>query len=163
MKSDARICPYLDMPIQHINDQILKSMRRLTSKEDIIAILTKLRREIPHITIRTSLIVGFPGETEEQFEELCRFIKEYPLDNVGIFKFSREPGSHAYDLPDQIPEEIKAERYERLMKIQSQVIKKLQKKMVGKTLPVIVEGYHPESRLLMEDATLANVPILMDW
>lgn len=149
MKSDKRICPYLDMPIQHVNNQVLKAMRRATSKEDIIQTITHLRREIPDVVIRTSLIVGFPGETEEQFEELVKFIQEHPLDNVGIFKFSREPGSHAYDLPDQIPEEVKSQRYARLMQVQKKVIKKLQKKMVGKKLPVFVEGYHPESNLLM--------------
>ncbi len=149
MKSDKRICPYLDMPIQHINNQILKSMRRATSKEDIIEIITKLRKEIPHISIRTSLIVGFPGETDEQFEELVRFVQEHPLDNVGIFKFSREPGSHAYDLPNQIPEEIKEKRYHRLMKVQKKVVEKQLKKMKGKKISVIVEGYHPESSLLM--------------
>ncbi len=149
MKSDKRICPYLDMPIQHINNEVLKNMRRLTSKEDIIAIITKLRREIPDVVIRTSLIVGFPGETEEQFEELVQFVQDYPLDNVGIFKFSREPGSHAYSLPDQISEEVKNERYHRLMQVQKKVVKKLQKKMIGKKLPVFVEGYHPETQLLM--------------
>lgn len=149
MKSDPRICPYLDMPIQHVNNQMLKSMRRLTSKEDITSVITTLRREIPDIVIRTSLIVGFPGETEEQFQELERFIQEHPLDNVGIFKFSREPGSHAYSLPDQVPEEVKEERYHRLMKIQKKVVKKRQKKMIGKKLSIFVEGYHPESSLLM--------------
>ncbi|MBA3722136.1 MAG: 30S ribosomal protein S12 methylthiotransferase RimO [Parachlamydiaceae bacterium] len=149
VKSDKRICPYLDMPIQHINNQMLKSMHRATSKEDIISIITKLRREIPEIVIRTSLIVGYPGETEEQFLELAQFIQEHPLDNIGIFKFSREPGSHAYDLPDQIPEEVKSDRYHRLMQIQKKVVKKNNKKMIGKKLPVVVEGYHPESNLLM--------------
>lgn len=149
MKSDPRICPYLDMPIQHINNTMLKSMRRATSREDIISTITKLRSEIPHIVIRTSLIVGFPGETEEQFEELAAFIQQYPLDNIGIFKFSREPGSHAYDLPNQIPEEIKEQRLQRLMQIQKKVVKKLNKKMIGKRIPVVVEGYHPETKLLM--------------
>lgn len=149
MKSEPRICPYLDMPIQHVNNQLLKSMRRLTSKEDIIAIVAKLRKEIPHVVIRTSLIVGYPGETDEQFEELVQFIQEHPLDNVGIFKFSREPGSHAYDLPDQISEEVKAQRYHRLMQIQKKVVQKRQKKMIGQKLSVFVEGYHPESPLLM--------------
>lgn len=149
MKSDSRICPYLDMPIQHINNQMLKSMHRATSREDIISTITKLRQEIPGITIRTSLIVGFPGETEEQFEELVQFIQDYPLDNVGIFKFSREPGSHAYDLPDQISEEVKTKRYHRLMQVQQKVVKKLNKKMIGKTIPVVVEGYHPETKMLM--------------
>lgn len=149
MKSDKRICAYLDMPIQHINNTILKSMRRMTSKEDIISIITKLRKEIPHIVIRTSLIVGFPGETEEQFEELAQFIQEYPLDNIGIFKFSREPGSHAYDLPNQIPDEVKEARYHKLMKIQKKVVKKLNKQLIGRKYEVVVEGYHPETNLLM--------------
>lgn len=149
MKSDSRICAYLDMPIQHINNTLLKSMRRMTSKEDIINIITKLRNEIPSVVIRTSLIVGFPGETEEQFEELAQFVQDHPLDNIGIFKFSREPGSHAYDLPNQIPEEIKEDRYHRLMQIQQKVLKKNNKKFVGKKLDVVVEGYHPETNLLM--------------
>lgn len=149
MKSDSRICPYLDMPIQHINNAMLKSMHRATSREDIIRTITTLRREIPDVTIRTSLIVGFPGETEEQFEELVQFIQDHPLDNVGIFKFSREPGSYAYDLPDQIPEEVKTQRYHRLMQTQKRVVKKLNKKMIGKKISVVVESYHPETKLLM--------------
>lgn len=158
MKSDQRICHYLDMPIQHINNQVLKSMHRATSKEDIIAIITKLRKEIPDVVIRTSLIVGFPGETEEQFEELVQFIQDYPLDNVGIFKFSREPGSHAYSLPDQISDEVKTQRYHRLMQVQKKVVKKQLKKMIGKKLPVFVEGYHPESNLLMVGRTYGQCP-----
>ncbi len=150
MKSDPRICPYLDMPIQHINNTLLKSMRRATSGEQIKQVISQLRAAIPNISIRTSLIVGFPGETEEQFEELVTFLKEYPLDNVGIFKFSREPGSHAYDLPHQIDEDVKESRYHRLMQVQKKIVKKtLKKKLLGKTLKVVVEGYHPESNLLM--------------
>lgn len=158
MKSDSRICPYLDMPIQHINNQVLKAMHRSTSKEDIIAIITKLRKEIPNVVIRTSLIVGFPGETEEQFEELVQFIQDHPLDNVGIFKFSREPGSHAYSLPDQISEEIKTERYHRLMQVQKKVVKKRLKKMIGQKVSVFVEGYHPESQLLMVGRYFGQCP-----
>ena len=158
MKSDKRICPYLDMPIQHINDQILHSMRRTTSRDKIIGTIQKLRAEIPEIVIRTSLIVGFPGETEEQFEELCRFIQDNPLDNIGIFKFSREPGSHAYDLPDQISEEIKEERYHRLMQIQQKIAKKRNRAMVGKKLSVVLEGYHPETPLLMRGRSMGQCP-----
>jgi len=149
MKSDPRICPYLDMPIQHINNTILKSMRRATSGEQIKNVITQLRTEIPTVSIRTSLIVGFPGETEEQFEELALFLKEFPLDNVGIFKFSREPGSHAFDLPNQVDEDVKESRYHRLMQIQKKVVKKTLKKKIGTTIQVIVEGYHPETNLLM--------------
>lgn len=149
MKSDSRICPYLDMPIQHVNDEVLKSMHRATSKDEITTTIKALRKALPDISIRTSLIVGFPGETEEQFEELCQFLKEYPLENVGIFKFSREPGSHAYDHPQQIAEEVKEKRWDKLMQIQKKQVQKLNKKMIGKTLDVVIEGYHPETKLLM--------------
>lgn len=149
MKSDSRICPYLDMPIQHVSDKMLKDMRRTTSREDIINTIAKLRKEIPAITIRTSLIVGFPGETEEDFAELCQFVQEYPLDNIGIFRYSREPKSHSYNLPDQISEEVKEERYHKLMQIQQKTLKTLNKKWLKKTIPVVIEGYHPETKMLM--------------
>lgn len=158
MKQDKRICPYLDMPIQHINDEMLKSMRRMTTKADILSTLKKLRQEIPHIVIRTSLIVGFPGETDEQFNELAEFIQSNPLDNIGIFKFSREEGSHSYSLPNQIPEEIKEKRYHKLMKIQKKMVQKENKKWLGKTLSVIVEGYHPETNLLMRGRFYGQCP-----
>jgi ribosomal protein S12 methylthiotransferase len=158
MKSDPRICRYLDMPIQHINNTMLKSMRRATSKEDIISTITKLRHEMPDVVIRTSLIVGFPGETEEQFEELIAFVQEHPLDNIGVFQFSREPGSHAYDLPDQISDEIKQKRYHKLMKTQKKVLARLSQKWIGKKLPVVVEGYHPETKLLMRGRHYGQCP-----
>lgn len=149
IKNDNRILKYLDMPLQHINDQILKSMRRKTNKEQIILTITKLRREIPDIVIRTSLMVGFPGETDEQFEELCQFVKEHPLDNIGVFKFSSEEGAHAATLPHHISEEVKEKRFNRLMQLQQKAVKKLNQRWIGRTLPVIVEGYHPETNLLM--------------
>ncbi|NGX41956.1 MAG: Ribosomal protein S12 methylthiotransferase RimO [Chlamydiae bacterium] len=149
IKNDKRICPYVDMPIQHVNDDLLRSMSRTTSKEDIIRMITIMRKEIPDMTIRTSLIVGFPGETEEQFEELEQFLKEFQLDNVGIFKYSREPGSRAAELPNQISEENKERRYQQLMKVQQEIVEKNNQRMVGKKLEAFVEGYHPESSLLM--------------
>lgn len=149
MKSDKRICPYLDMPIQHINDKILKSMHRATSKNQIEGIITKLRNEIPEVSIRTSLIVGFPGETEEQFEELKTFLQEFPLDNVGIFPYSPEEGSRAATYDNQIDDTIKEKRYLELMEIQKRVVEEKNKEMIGKKLEVIIEGYHPESDLLM--------------
>lgn len=149
MKSDSRICPYLDMPIQHISDKVLTAMRRTTCREDIISTITKLRKEIPSITIRTSLIVGFPGETDADFEELCQFVQDYPLDNIGIFRYSREEKSHSYNLPDQVPEEIKEARYHKLMQIQQKTLKKWNKKWLKQTIPVVIEGYHPETKMLM--------------
>jgi len=150
IKSDSRICPYLDMPIQHVNNDVLKSMHRATSREDIIRTITKLRQEIPEISIRTSLIVGFPGETEEQFLELCQFLQDYPLDHVGIFKYSQEPGSRAGVMENQITQEVKDDRWNRLMEVQSKIAEANQKKYVGQRLLTIVEGYHPESNLLMQ-------------
>lgn len=158
IQSDPRICPYLDMPIQHINNQVLKAMRRATSKEQIISTIEKLRSQVSDISIRTSLIVGFPGETEDQFEELCQFLQEYPLDNVGIFKFSREEHSHAYSLPEQIEDKIKEQRYHRLMKIQNKMVKKINADYVGKVLPVVIEGYHPESALLFRGRHRGQCP-----
>ena len=158
IKQDKRILPYLDMPIQHINDRILKSMRRMTSRNDIIHIISHLRKEIPDVVIRTSLIVGFPGETDEDFEELVQFVQEHPLDNVGIFKFSREVGSAAYDYPDQVDEKVKQKRYQRLVSVQAAVLKKWTKKWVGKTIPVMVEGYHPESQYLARGRFYGQCP-----
>lgn len=149
MKSDSRICPYLDMPIQHINNDILKSMRRTTSREQIIATIEKLRAALPNVIIRTSLIVGFPGETEEQFNELVEFVQKHPLDNIGVFKYSREPKAVSYDYADQVPEEIKEKRYRRLMQIQKKIARKRNQTLIGKKLEAVVEGYHPESPLLM--------------
>jgi len=158
MKSDSRICPYLDIPIQHVNDDVLKSMRRSTNRDQIIQTITTLRREIPEITIRTSLIVGFPGETEEQFEELAKFLKEYPLDNVGIFQYSLEEKSHSATLPAHLSSEIKEARYHRLMQIQQEIVEENHRKMVGKQLDVVVEGYHPETDLLMRGRYRGQCP-----
>lgn len=158
IKSDSRICPYLDMPIQHINDTMLKAMRRKTSREQIVSTIEKLRAEVPDIVIRTSLMVGFPGETDAQFEELVDFVKQHPLDNVGIFKFSAEAGAHASKLPDQIPEDVKEARYVRLASTQMEVVESRSDRFIGKRLKVMVEGYHPESEFLMRGRFSGQCP-----
>lgn len=158
MRSDARICPYLDMPMQHINNTILKSMRRKTSREQILKVIQDLRSRVPGIVIRTSLMVGYPGETEEQFQELIDFIQEYPLDNIGIFKFSLEKEAHAASLPDHVPEEVKQARFEKLVKTQMKMLKKRSKAFIGKRFQVMVEGYHPESPLLMRGRFYGQCP-----
>lgn len=158
IKSDARICPYLDMPIQHINNEMLKAMHRTTSKEEIVEILSKLRSEIPHVVVRTSLMVGFPGETEEQFEELVDFLKKTPLDNVGIFKFSLEKEAYAAKLPNQISDEVKQERFEKLAKVQKKQVAKRNKLMIGKKVQAMVEGFHPESQFLLRARFFGQCP-----
>lgn len=158
IKSDPRICPYLDMPIQHINNEMLKAMHRTTSKEEIIEIITRLRQEIPNVVIRTSLMVGFPGETDAQFDELVDFVKKYPLDNVGIFKFSLEKEAYAAKLPNQISEEVKQKRFEKLAAAQLKVVRKKNSAMIGKKLIAVVEGYHPESDMLMRARHAGQCP-----
>jgi ribosomal protein S12 methylthiotransferase len=158
MEQDTRICRYFDMPIQHINDTILKSMRRKTSKKHIVDTITTLRQRFPDIVLRTSLMVGFPGETEEQFQELIDFVKECPLDNVGIFKYSREEESHSANLPGHLPEEVKQDRFTRLAAVQHEVLQDRQRRFIGKTLDVVVEGYHPDSPLLMRGRFYGQCP-----
>lgn len=169
IRSDSRILPYLDMPIQHINDSILKQMRRHTNAAQIKETISRLREVLPDIHIRTSLIVGFPGETEEQFKELIAFVKEYPLNHVGIFTYSQEEGTPAGKMEEQIPESVKQERQTRLAAVQQEVVDKLNRKLIGRQLEVVVEGYHPETDLLLVGRYFGQAPeidgqvILNDW
>lgn len=149
IQSDRRICKYLDMPIQHINDTVLKSMRRLTSGREIKETILSLRKKVPGMKIRTSLIVGFPGETEEQFQELKTFLSEHHLDHVGIFKYSNEPQALSFKMEGQVDEATKERRLQELALVQQKNVDQLHSKMVGERLEVVVEGYHPESDLLM--------------
>jgi ribosomal protein S12 methylthiotransferase len=158
MASDARICPYLDMPIQHVSDSVLKAMRRKTSKKHIIETLDKIRSRIPDAVIRTSLMVGFPGETDAQFEELVAFVQTTPLDNVGIFKYSREEDSPSAKMEGHVSEEIKEQRFERLGAVQRAVASGRNRAYIGKTLKVIVEGYHPDSPYLMRGRFQGQCP-----
>lgn len=145
--TEPKLCPYVDMPIQHINNTILRRMARRTTGEQIRETIEKLRMIVPDITIRTSIIVGFPGETEEQFEELCEFIKEARLERVGVFAFSEEEGTAAADFEDKIDEETKNRRLETLMGIQKEISLENNKRKLGKKLTVLCEGYDEESYL----------------
>lgn len=159
IRSDSRICPYLDIPLQHVNNEMLKRMKRKTSQEQITEILMKLRTQLPDIVIRTSLMVGFPGETEEQFQELLNFVQEHPLDNVGIFKYSLEVESFSATMPGHLPEEVKQERLERLAALQrEEVLKRNRQRYVKTKLQVIVEGYHPDSPYLMRGRFYGQCP-----
>ncbi len=149
MQSDPRLCPYLDRPIQHINNEILRAMHRTTSKEEILQILSSLRRQVPGVVIRTSLMVGFPGETEEQFQELLAFVHTAALDQVGIFTFSKEKEAYAARLPHQIEDAVKEERFQRLAAAQKEVVLAKHRSLIGRKLTAIVEGFHPESELLL--------------
>jgi ribosomal protein S12 methylthiotransferase len=138
---DSRsVCHYLDMPIQHICDSILRAMGRKGTSDDIRRAINILRDEIPDLALRTTLMVGFPGETDKHFEKLLRFVQETKFDRLGVFKYSREPGTPAAHLRKQVPEEVKEERYEALMREQSMLSRKLSQSLVGKKMEVLVEG-----------------------
>ena len=140
MASNEKFCKYLDLPIQHISNDILKVMGRKTSKESIIDTISTLRKRIPDISLRTSIIVGFPGERESQFQELMDFVKEIRFDNLGVFKYSQEEGSAAALLPNQIDEDIKKDREMKLMSLQKSLMEDINGLNVGKTYDVLVEN-----------------------
>ncbi|MBE7044737.1 MAG: 30S ribosomal protein S12 methylthiotransferase RimO [Ruminococcaceae bacterium] len=147
MAKHQKICHYVDMPIQHINNRILRRMARRTNRDEIIEKLSKIRALMPDCMIRTSLIVGFPGETEEEFSELYEFVKEGWFDRMGVFAYSQEEDTPAAEFPDQIEEAIKEERLDRLMRLQQEVSLKKNEKRIGRTVEVLVEGYDEESFL----------------
>lgn len=138
-KDNKKLLPYVDIPLQHVNDEVLKNMNRRTNKEDILNLISKLRSEVPQIAIRSTFIVGFPGESEEQFSELLDFLKEVKLDRVGAFKYSREEGTKAYEMEDQISEEIKEERVNILMEIQEEISNENLTKHIDTIIEVLVE------------------------
>ena len=145
IRDNPRILKYIDLPIQHISDNMLKAMNRHGDGAMVREVVTKLRREIPDIMIRTTFIVGFPGETEEDFTELCEFVKETKFDRVGVFTYSREEDTPAYDFPDQIDEQIKIDRQDILMREQLEINEANNKKMIGKTITVLCEDFDPVS------------------
>ena len=143
IRDNPRILKYIDLPLQHASDRMLSAMNRHGDKAMICEVLAKLRKEIPGIVIRTTFIVGFPGETEEDFAELCEFVKEQKFDRAGVFTYSREEDTPAYDFPDQIDEQVKQDRMDRLMQIQLGINEDKNKEKIGKTIPVLCEDYDP--------------------
>ena len=143
IRDNPRILKYLDLPLQHISDHMLTAMNRHGDGRMIRQVLAKLRREIPDIVIRTTFIVGFPGETEEDFEELCSFVKEQRFDHAGVFPYSREEDTPAYDFPDQIDEQIKQDRMDHLMRLQMEINEELNREKIGKIVEVLCEDYDP--------------------
>ncbi len=139
--SEEKICNYLDIPIQHCNDEILRLMGRRTNKQEICELIKKLRARIPNVVLRTSLIAGFPGETEEQFEELRDFVTEAEFDRLGVFAYSQEEGTPAAKLKGQLDEDEKLARQEMIMVDQAAVSEELNQKKVGKSFEVLTEGY----------------------
>ncbi len=139
MASEEKICKYIDMPLQHISDHILKSMNRNITTQGTFDLVEKIRRRMPQASLRTTFITGLPGETKEDFAELMQFVKEYRFERVGVFIYSQEEGTAAYDLPGQVPAKIKKERMNILMAEQQKISHSLQERYIGRTLRVLVE------------------------
>ena len=140
MKSEKKICHYLDMPIQHASDRVLQKMGRRTNRKELTERITKLREQIPDICLRTTLITGFPGETEEDHEMMMDFVDEMEFDRLGVFTYSAEEGTVAADMPDQIPEEVKADRRDAVMELQQEIAFEKAAGMTGRTVLAMVEG-----------------------
>ncbi len=140
IRDEKKICHYLDIPIQHASDRILKRMGRRTSKQELIDIIGKLRKEIPDIVLRTTLITGFPGETEEDHEELKEFVDEMEFDRLGVFTYSPEENTPAAEMADQVPEEVKEERRDELMELQQEISYDRGQDRIGQELLVMIEG-----------------------
>ena len=144
MKEEPKICRYLDLPIQHASDRILKRMGRRTTREDLERVIGTLRRELPDITLRTTLISGFPGETQEDHRELLEFVDRMEFDRLGVFTYSQEDGTPAAAMDGQIPEKEKEERRAEIMELQQEISLEKGEAKIGETLEVMIEGYLPE-------------------
>ncbi len=164
IRVEDKICNYLDIPLQHIADPILKSMRRGTTEAKTTALLQKFREEVPGIVLRTSLIVGYPGETEEDFETLKRWVKAMRFERLGCFTYSHEENTHAHQLEDDVPEEVKQQRSNAIMEIQSQISWEHNQSCVGKTFRCLIdrkEGNHYIGRTFMDSPDVDN-EVLID-
>ena len=158
IKERENLVKYFDMPLQHINDQMLKAMNRRMTRAEVEVALNEIRSQIPEAIVRTQFIVGYPGETEAQFEELLEFIEQQQFDRVGCFQYSQEENTKAASLENQIDEDVKRDRYERLMELQNQISFRKHQDMIGKTVPVLVEGYSEETDLLLVGRHFGQAP-----
>ena len=155
--TNSKIAKYFDIPLQHISDNVLKRMNRKTNKKQINELISKIRNKIPDVTLRTSLIVGFPGETKEEFNELLDFVKTAKFDKLGVFKYSKEDGTPAARLPEQIHGNTKTSRYNKIMKEQQEISRENLKKKIGKKYEVLIENISFDGKYYI-GRTIENVP-----
>ena len=158
LAAQPNLARYLDMPLQHIADPVLRRMKRGRDSAWVRKLVRRIRERVPGLTFRTSFIVGFPGETEEQFLELCDFVEEMRFEKVGVFQFSREEGTASFDLDGQLSQRVKAQRQKKLLGIQRKISKSHQQALVGKTLDVLIEGVSDETDLLLEGRYQGQAP-----
>ena len=153
-----KICRYVDLPLQHASSSVLKRMRRPGTRQSYDTLLTRIRTRVPDVTLRTTFIVGFPGETEADVDELAAFVRETEFDHVGVFTYSHEEGTRAHDLADDVPAAVKKARRDRIMKLQKQIVSRRRKAQVGRTVSVMVDGPSPDSSLVMTGRLEGQAP-----
>ena len=158
LSNTPKIIPYLDMPLQHINDRMLKMMNRRHNRQETEAIIARLRATIPKLVLRTTLIVGFPGETEAEFSELLEFVAATRFERLGAFTYSFEPDTPAAKLPDQLPDQVKTDRQARLMGVQQPIAFAFNQSLVGRTLDVLIDTAAPEEKHLWLGRTYTDAP-----
>ena len=158
IRDKENLVPYFDMPLQHINDQMLQSMNRQMTGDEIKAVLRQIREKIPGAVIRTQFIVGFPGETEEMFEELLDFIREQKFDRVGCFQYSPQEGTSGFKIPETVSEEEKQRRFDKLMTTQMGISREMHRRFIGQTVEVVVDGESEETELLLQGRMSTQAP-----
>lgn len=158
MQQESRILPYIDIPFQHVSDSVLKRMNRHYGKSDLCRFVERVRTVVPDIALRTTMMVGFPGETEDDLQQLESFLKKYRIDHVGLFAYTNEEGAASEFYEDQCPEELKQDRLKRVMELQADISREILQKYVGQVLPVLIEGLSKETDLLLEGRTVYQAP-----
>jgi ribosomal protein S12 methylthiotransferase len=158
MASEEKVVKYVDIPLQHASESVLRRMKRPTGRGNLLGMVERIRDRVPGVAIRTSFIVGFPGETQADFETLLEFVEAARFDNVGVFTYSDEENTASYDLPDRVPARVKQARRRRLMSRQRRISARKNRSLVGQRMSVLVEGTHPDTDLLLRGRTAAQAP-----
>ena len=158
MAACEKVCRYVDLPLQHASADVLKRMRRPGNRPTYDTLLTRIRRMVPGVTLRTTLIVGFPGETEQDFAELDGFVADTGFDHVGVFTYSHEEGTRAFDLPDDVPAAVKRARRNALMARQKTIVARAQKSRIGTEVDVLIDGPSPEHELVLQGRLEGQAP-----
>jgi ribosomal protein S12 methylthiotransferase len=158
MASEEKVAKYVDIPLQHASEAVLKRMKRPTGKGNLAGMIDRIRERVPGVAIRTSFIVGFPGETDAEFSELLAFVKAQEFDNVGVFTFSDEEGTSSFDLPGRVPQSVKERRKRKLMATQKTISLARNRRRLGDRLEVLVEGTHPDTDLLLRGRLATQAP-----
>jgi ribosomal protein S12 methylthiotransferase len=158
MAECEKVCRYIDLPLQHASASVLKRMRRPGSRASYDKLLARIRRRVPDVTLRTTFIVGYPGETGQEFQELEAFVQDTRFDHVGVFTYSHEEGTHAFSVDDDVKPSVKRQRRERLMALQKEIVSRTQLERVGRRVRVIVDGPSPEHELVLQGRLQGQAP-----